>query len=103
MNAVEFELRNGFTYEVGISHYQSAGRFRWNEPPEAGEIELKPTVKVSDEGGFIAAHSISIDEFIELYSIDEGIDLKEARSKLEDRCYDDVCQQHEEDYDDRDI
>jgi hypothetical protein len=99
---VEFEL-NGFTYEIGISHFQSHGKFKWNEPPETGEISLEEVVKVKDGLKFVCEHTISLNEFVELYSVDEGIDLKEARSKLEDYCYDDVCQQHEEDYDDRDI
>lgn len=99
---VEFEL-NGFTYQIGISHFQPHGKFKWNEAPETGEITLDETVSVSDGGGFIADHKITLTEFVEIFAVDECVSSKEARSMIEDYCYDDVCQQREEDYDDRNI
>jgi hypothetical protein len=91
---------NGFTYELEIMHFQSAGKFRWNEPPEMGEIDLEKTVRVSDHGGFIADHEISLDEFVEIFAVDNDLSSKEARSKIEDLAYDDVVSQIEENYGD---
>jgi hypothetical protein len=81
-----------------VLHFQPAGRFRWNEPPEPGEITLaNEGIWTSDDGGQLP---VTMEEMVRIYMLAFGLCEADAASKIEDEAYDDVLRQWEEAYDD---
>ena len=103
MSTVTFSIHGGLggEAEFEVSHFQQASRFRWNEPPEPGEITLKSSgIWTSDDGELHDV--ISIEQLALVYTVAYKIGLPEAARRIEDEAYDQVCQQFADAYDERD-
>ena len=99
MSTVTFSLPGGEA-EFEISHFQQAGPFRWNEPPEPGEITLQEVGSWTNDDGVTAP--ISISQLAVVYSVYYKIDMVAAGRRIEDEAYEQVCQQLQDAYDERD-
>jgi hypothetical protein len=90
MKSVVIELGDD-EYEVEVEHFQAPGPYRWNEPPEPGELTLHDRVRCTDpHGGKIA--SISMEQFLKLYAEYHGIEQRAAQSMLDDVIFEHIME-----------
>ena len=105
-DTVEFEIGDD-TYEVEASEFSPPGPYRWNEPPDGGEITLDDTVLLVH--GSTGPYSerpkerIPMEKFLQVYAEERGILPEKALPELEDRVFEILCQRYDDDFDDRDI
>ena len=98
MTTVYFSLPGGAA-EFEVRDFQAAGRFRWGEPPEPGEITLENDgIWTNDDGD---QSPITMEGLVRLYMYVHGVGETEAARRIEDDAYDDVMNQMEEAFDDR--
>lgn len=112
-DTVEFEIGDD-TYEVEAASYSPPGRYRWNEPPEGGEIELDEVVILvhGSDLPYSERHRerVPMNKFLMIYADFEDIrrpteqeTMDVARNRLEDKVYEVLTQRREDDFDDRDV
>jgi hypothetical protein len=100
VTTVTFSLPDGDA-EFEVEHYQSAGPYRWNEPPEPGEIVLKSPGTWTHIDSEQAA-TLPIEGLVRMYMFHYGIDEATAVRRIEDEAFEDVTDQWEASYDERD-
>lgn len=109
---VEIELGD-FEYDIEVTYFDPGQEPKGWDPGAGAEIELGEKVDVwmyDEQGHGKKVKSITLDEFLEIYIVAEGIrkmtdeaTRAAARAQLEEYCIDDVIGQLEDDYDDSDV
>lgn len=109
-DTVEIEIGDD-TYEVEARTFSLPGKYRWNEPPESGELELDGTVLVvhGSDLPYSERHRerITMDAFLRIYAEHHDIQgpnlerFATAALRLDDEVYEVLRQRAEDDFDDR--
>lgn len=101
---LEIEV-NGVSWELEVE-FEPPGPYRWNEPPETGELSLPARIKMfGPEQVFEVPLTDLLDHIIVergpgVWSMD-GSERTKAEEWLEDRCFQMCMERMEEEYDDR--
>ena len=102
-DSVEIEIGDDL-YEIEVSHFEPPVHYRWNEPPEGGEIDLGPRVviHIPDPRGSTVRITCSMEygAFLKIWEAHLRLDPDTCRRKLEDKCFMLMMQQLEDRYED---
>lgn len=91
-------------YTITVDHFSPPGPYRWNEPPETGELDLSDEVQEEyEEDPFhhiSRVNTVSLGDMCKAYAEYHLISVDAAREKIISICFERMLERMEDDYPD---